>query len=521
MIFFRILLLILLLTFLVGMFFKSTEKSSVYLGLVLFLVTALIALVKFFGQISNNQLLAWYGLLVIVNYLFTFYAAYFVYKNPANNKQSVYLGRKCRVTCVVPVYNQADFIDRCVDALVVAGRNALEIAEVRIVVVDDCSNDGTGEILDYKYAKVAGVRVIHLKKNGGKKNALTCGMYGGENWRSAYALFVEKYKRRPVSTDALLLKELLRSSGCEADYADFYVHTDSDTEVAPDYLYEQLKGFLSDENIGALSGHFDVWESKTKRMPFFSMLHVAWYYTQNRVRKAAESAYDSVFCVSGPGAAFRSEAIYCLLDCWVDDYFGSKIYKGATDRMLTLLILKEGWKVNYCETAKVQVIAPDTLDFARKQWTRWKQNFWRMYIPVFRFAWRTSPMSAFLIYSRLLIASLAPVILSVHIIEIVNGSYLSLVTYLVGVMVMGGLMGLSYSTFVPRKWYFGLLRPFMSIISTVWGTILTLRAFFLIMSGSFVWKETATKKNNKWWSVIPFEVGYLVALVVFSVLLKF
>ena len=45
------------------------------------------------------------------------------------------------------------------------------IKELEIIVVNDCSTDGTGELLDYFAAGDKRIRAIHLKENGGRSNA--------------------------------------------------------------------------------------------------------------------------------------------------------------------------------------------------------------------------------------------------------------------------------------------------------------------------------------------------------------
>jgi len=69
---------------------------------------------------------------------------------------------------VVPVYNSMNTIAKCIDSI-----KAMKYPkEIQIVVVDDCSTDGTREFLE----KVKGITLIKHEKNGGKAAALSTGI---------------------------------------------------------------------------------------------------------------------------------------------------------------------------------------------------------------------------------------------------------------------------------------------------------------------------------------------------------
>lgn len=65
-------------------------------------------------------------------------------------------------TVVIPAYNTAPYIEECLDSVVTS---AMFCRDAEILVVDDGSTDGTGQILD-EYAKKCNIlRVIHQKKS--------------------------------------------------------------------------------------------------------------------------------------------------------------------------------------------------------------------------------------------------------------------------------------------------------------------------------------------------------------------
>lgn len=95
------------------------------------------------------------------------------------------------LTITVPCFNSEDYLERCLDSLVIGGEN------VEIIIVNDGSTDRTGEIAD-QYARQFPeiVTVVH-KENGGHGSgvnagiALATGMYfkvvDSDDWLEADA----------------------------------------------------------------------------------------------------------------------------------------------------------------------------------------------------------------------------------------------------------------------------------------------------------------------------------------------
>lgn len=75
------------------------------------------------------------------------------------------------VSVVVPAY-------RCEKTVEKSIRSALRqsLREIEVIVVDDCSDDGTAQILDRLQTEDARVRVIALSENGGVANARNRGV---------------------------------------------------------------------------------------------------------------------------------------------------------------------------------------------------------------------------------------------------------------------------------------------------------------------------------------------------------
>ncbi|MBR0164394.1 MAG: glycosyltransferase family 2 protein [Lachnospiraceae bacterium] len=94
------------------------------------------------------------------------------------------------ISVIVPVYNAQDVITETFGNLVYQSffeRYGEEVME--LILVDDCSTDGTGALLDSFYAQFPGrIRVIHLEEHAGPGGARNAGMDAA---RGAYIGFAD------------------------------------------------------------------------------------------------------------------------------------------------------------------------------------------------------------------------------------------------------------------------------------------------------------------------------------------
>ena len=77
---------------------------------------------------------------------------------------------KLKISVIVPVYNTLDYLDRCVDSICKQTYGNLEI-----ILVDDGSTDGTGQLCDEWAGRDRRIRVYH-KENGGASSARNLGL---------------------------------------------------------------------------------------------------------------------------------------------------------------------------------------------------------------------------------------------------------------------------------------------------------------------------------------------------------
>lgn len=88
------------------------------------------------------------------------------------------------VSIIVPVYNAKNYIKRCLDSCV-----SQTLQDIEIIVVDDASTDGTGEIVQ-KYVEEYPNRVkaIFQQKNSGYCTGINTGL---KHAQGQYIVFVE------------------------------------------------------------------------------------------------------------------------------------------------------------------------------------------------------------------------------------------------------------------------------------------------------------------------------------------
>ena len=87
------------------------------------------------------------------------------------------------VSIIVPAYNVSKYIDRCITSLI-----SQSYSNVQIIVVNDCSTDRTGEILEEYSAKDERVLVVEPNENVGLHAARA---YGLEHAKGDYIGFVD------------------------------------------------------------------------------------------------------------------------------------------------------------------------------------------------------------------------------------------------------------------------------------------------------------------------------------------
>ncbi len=408
---------------------------------------------KAFFVDSDYFFLYIYGVLVTSVLWLTFYFAIFRYVDPAVVAEKIehealtgqgIQPKKPLVSCMVAVFNEEKVIEQCILSML---EQTYENKEV--IFVDDGSTDGTGKILD-EYSSQGKIRVIH-QKNAGKKRALGCAMR-------------------------------------EAN-GSIFAFSDSDSVWALDAVERIVRIFNVFPDVGGVSGHFRLKNSRTN---ILTKAQDSWAEGQFAIRKAFESCFGVVTCVSGPLAVFRREAIYNFIPAWEQDMFLGQEFKFATDRTLTGFLLgsryvgrrlkeryaaedcvkeidypENDWKVVYSKSAKSWTILPETFKALVKQQIRWKKSFIRNTFFTGSFYWKKPFIPAVVYYLHVLFVIIGPLIAFRHLIYLpIHGDIISAFLYLGGIILVGFMFGLAYRL-ENKDCHLWIYRPIMSLLSTI------------------------------------------------------
>ncbi|MFC8228697.1 glycosyltransferase [Streptomyces sp. NPDC057287] len=417
------------------------------------LMPLLIVLAHQAARLPRLNLPVCYGLVVLAGTIAMLYVAYSRYEDPAEGELRVRPGPEesfprltanPSVSFLLAVKDEVDGIEACVRSMA-----ASDCPGVRIIVVDDHSQDGTGEVLNRLRDEI-GITVIHLDANVGKKNALV--------------------------------------RACELADTEIIAFTDSDCVLAPDALRRCVRALVTHPELGAVSGHCRALNTDAGLL---ARVQDVWYEGQFRVAKAAEASFGSVSCVSGPLAVFRRDAVYNYLPAWADDRFMGAPFRFATDRQLTGYVLGQAWtgralkrryagspfveedfaerrwRVGYVRSAKVWTDVPARFGPLLRQQIRWKKSFIRNLFFTGSFMWRRGPGPAALYYGHALWVLAAPVMAFRHLVWApLHGALFLTLLYFCGVVLKGCVWGLAYKIDHPgdTRWRY---RPLMSLFSSV------------------------------------------------------
>lgn len=423
---------------------NSKRKTLFFIFFILTTVFAIIIGKVFFVDIRLLPLYI-YGIAVTTVTFFNLILAFLFYKDPFEIAKELPIQKKTHplVACFVAVHNDEHFIARCVNSLIGQTYDNTEI-----IIINDASTDNTAKILQ-QYASMPNVKIITLSKNKGKKKALALGM--------------------------------------KKTRATIFTFSDSDSVIEKNAIKQAVAIFDSDPLIGAISGHVRAYNANKT---IFTKIQDAWYEGQFSIRKAAESCFGAVTCVSGPLAIFKKAAIYNYIPAWEADSFLGQEFRFATDRTLTGFVLgstsignklkkryaqslfvtgenyiPREWKVVYSKACKAWTVVPETFRQMIMQQIRWKKSFIRNIFFTGTFFWKKNVGVVILYYSHIIFVLLGPIIAFRHMVYLpLQGVAVSAVLYFCGVLYMGSMFGLANLITSEQnvRWFY---RPLMSLLS--------------------------------------------------------
>ena len=239
------------------------------------------------------------------------------------------------VTVIVPAYNEASSVGDTISSL-----RAQTLLPEEIIVVDDCSTDGTGEV-----ARSHGVTVVRTPANTGSK----------------------------AGAQSFILPMI---------HTEFVMAIDADTTLAPDAI-EKLQSAFDDPEVVAGCGFVlprhvrSIWE----RGRYIEYLFAFTFYKQ------VQDYYRKPLISSGCFSMYRTEVLR--------EYGGWSTRTLAEDMDLTWSFHRAGHGVRFLPEAVCYPIEPHDFHFMSKQLRRWSHGFlqnvtvhWKglLEVPYLRFA---------------------------------------------------------------------------------------------------------------------------------------
>ncbi len=228
------------------------------------------------------------------------------------------------VSVVIPAYNERKVIQRTVRSVL-----ASEDVDVEVIVLDDGSTDGTGDVVARRFATDTRVKLVRLA-NGGKARALNLGFRKARN--------------------------------------EIVVALDADTIFVPSTIRELCRKF-DHPKVGAVAGRAVVGNIHGT----IGRWQALEYVVGQAVERRAWHALGLVSVVPGAVGAWRREAVI--------DAGGFARDTLAEDSDLTMDLQVRGWRVEYAPMAMALTEAPESVRSLVKQRFRWSygvmQALWK------------------------------------------------------------------------------------------------------------------------------------------------
>lgn len=138
-----------------------------------------------------------------------------------------------RLSVVIPAYNEVDTLSSLVQAVKGSG-----VSDMQLIVVDDASTDGTGELLKGPLGAEVDT-VVHHSENQGKGAALRAGIQAANGTHIIFQDADLEYDPKEYRT----LIESLEMSGSDAAYGSRFMGRGLN-EVSP-FWHRMVNGFLT------------------------------------------------------------------------------------------------------------------------------------------------------------------------------------------------------------------------------------------------------------------------------------
>lgn len=302
-------------------------------------------------------------------------------------------GYEPTVSVVISVRNEKNAIVGAITSSLSADYPA---EKREVIVVDDGSNDGTGQVIDEVQRRLPDLKVFHIPASG---------------------------KRTAMAT------------GIRAAKGDIVVVVDSDTVLDRMALRHIVCGF-EDPSLGASAGYTAVANAEKNLLTRMQDLR---YLVSYELMKAPESVFSCVSCCPGCLSAYRREYLLKILDAWLAQTFMGARATFGDDRSLTNFILRD-YRVIYNPHARSTTLVPETWMRYMRQQCRWKKSWLREAPIVGKILLKKHPVAAISFYASSFCSLFSPMMAVYYLCQ---KNYSLFFAYLIGL----GYLGLLISMF--------------------------------------------------------------------------
>lgn len=157
------------------------------------------------------------------------------------------------ISVIVPIYNVAPYLDRCIQSII-----AQTYKDIEIILVDDGSTDISGKLCDDWMTKDSRIKVVH-KANGGLSDARNAGLkvatgsfvvfWDSDDWTEPTILYNAIIKQKQSEADIVVW-------GYQVDFEDKNGHVINSTSIhLPDKICrkgEDCSCLAKEEQLGAV-----------------------------------------------------------------------------------------------------------------------------------------------------------------------------------------------------------------------------------------------------------------------------
>lgn len=232
------------------------------------------------------------------------------------------------ITVLIPAHNEAMVIGRTVDAM---ARLIYPVDKLEIIVVNDCSKDRTGAILEQKCALYPHLKVVTLVPPFGAKG----------------------------KSNAL-------NEGLKASLGEYIVVYDADNTPERRAVLHLVNAILKDEKLGAVVGKFRTRNKNVNLLTRFINIETLSFQW---LLQAGRCYFFGITTIPGTNFIIRRKLL--------DELGGWNVKALTEDTELTIRIYDKGYRIAWLPHAVTWEQEPESIRVWLKQRTRWAiGNMW-------------------------------------------------------------------------------------------------------------------------------------------------